>query len=86
MSPLMQEHKIDLRAKRVINPSPVTAWARMNVQASTTNTGDYSPKKKDLDVTKKIDPYMAELYALKAYKLHEEEYLALIGDPKVVTG
>jgi phage terminase large subunit-like protein len=85
MSPLMQEHKIDLRAKRVINPSPVTAWARMNVQASTTNTGDYSPKKKDLDVTKKIDPYMAELYALKAYKLHEEEYLALIGDPKVVT-
>ena len=78
LSPLMKEHKIDLRARRIINDSPVTHWARMNVEASVDNNDNYQPRKKNLDPHKKIDPYMAELFAFKAYKLHEEEYTNMV--------
>jgi phage terminase large subunit-like protein len=78
LSPLMKEQRLDLKAKRIINDSPVTHWARMNVEVSVDNNDNYMPRKKNLDPHKKIDPYMAELFAFKAYKLHEEEYVNMI--------
>lgn len=78
LSPLMKEHRLDLKARRVINDSPITHWARMNVEVSVDNNDNYMPRKKNLDAHKKIDPYLAELFAFKAYKLHEEEYVNMI--------
>lgn len=79
LSPLMKEHKLDLKAGRVINDSPVSHWARMNVEVTYDNNDNVFPRKKNLDPRKKIDPYMAELFAFKAFKTHEEEYLSMIG-------
>jgi len=80
LSPLMKEHQLDLRAHRIINSSPITAWARMNVEVTVDNNDNVFPRKKNLDPHKKIDPYMAELFAFKAFRLHEEEYAGMIGD------
>lgn len=79
LSPLMKEHKLDLRAGRIVNDSPVTHWNRMNVEVSTDNLNNIMPRKKGLLPQNKIDGYMAEIFAFSAYKQFEEEYLSIIG-------
>lgn len=78
ISPLMKEHRLDLRAKRVICPNPCLHHCRINVQARTDNNDNDFPQKKDLDHRHKIDGYMAELHSLYAFHKFEEEYLSAI--------
>lgn len=80
LSPAMKEHQIDLRAHRIINPSPVTEWCRSNVQTKPPDANNnYFPQKKNLKPNKRIDGYMAELFAYIELKKHWDEYLQLIG-------
>ena len=78
ISPLMKEHKLDLKAKRVICPNPCLHHNRTNVQARTDNNDNDFPQKRDLKPGHKIDGYMAELFALAANKKFEEEYMQAI--------
>lgn len=78
ISPLMKEHRLDLKAKRVICPNPCLHHCRINVQARTDNNDNDFPQKKDLDHRRKIDGYMAELHSLYAFHKFEEEYLSAI--------
>ena len=80
LSPAMVEHQIDLRAKRIINPCPTTTWCRANVMSKPQDAnGNYFPQKKGLKHNKKIDGYMAEIFAYIELKKHWDEYLQLIG-------
>ena len=80
LSPMMIEHQVDLRAHRIINPCPTTEWCRSNVMSKPQDAnGNYFPQKKDLKPNKKIDGYMAELFAYKMLKAHWDEYLQIIG-------
>ena len=81
LSPAMKEHQIDLRAKRIIhNNNPMAIWARSNVQSKAPDANNnYFPQKKDLKPNKKIDPYMAELFAYIELKKHLTDYQQLIG-------
>ena len=79
LSPLMQEHRIDLRAHRIINPSPVAEWCRSNVQSKTDAAGNDFPNKKELKPQHRIDMYMAELYAMKAMRDNMDSYKNIIG-------
>ena len=78
ISPLMKEHRLDLKAKRVICPNPCLHHCRINVQARTDNNDNDFPQKKGLDHRNKIDGYMAELHSLYAFHKFEEEYLSAI--------
>lgn len=86
LSPAMLEHQVDLRAKRLVsNNNPLLEWCRSNVQTKPMDAmGNYFPNKKGLKPNKKIDAYMAELYAYVALKRHWDEYLQLIGWDKVL--
>lgn len=80
LSPAMVEHQIDLRAKRIINPCPTTEWCRSNVTSKPQDAnGNWFPQKKGLKHNKRIDGYMAELFAFVELKKHWDEYLQLIG-------
>lgn len=80
ISPLMKEHRLDLRAKRIIdNDNPVLEWCRSNVNARADNNDNYFPQKKGLRPQNRIDGYMAELCAYGALKRNEEEYMQAIG-------
>lgn len=80
LSPLMKEHKIDLAAHRIVNPSPVLAWNRSSVQSKIDAAGNVYPNKKELKPQNKIDMYMAELFAYKMLMVdHRDEYLQIIG-------
>lgn len=80
ISPLMKEHRLDLRAKRIIdNDNPVLQWCRSNVNARADNNDNYFPQKKELRPQNRIDGYMAELCAYGALKRNEEEYMQAIG-------
>lgn len=79
LSPLMKEHRLDLRAHRIICPNPIIHWCRSNVQVKTDYNDNVFPRKKELRPQNRIDGYMAELFALAAFKRYEEEYLAAIG-------
>ena len=80
LSPAMKEHQIDLRAHRIINPSPITEWCRANVQSKPPDANNnYFQQKKDLKPNKRIDGYMAELFAYIELINHMEEYKQLIG-------
>lgn len=85
LSPAMIEHQIDLRAKRMVsNNNPLLEWCRSNVQTKPPDAnGNYFPQKKELKPNKRIDAYMAELYAYITLKKHWEDYLQLIGWDKV---
>lgn len=79
ISPLMKEHRLDLRAKRIVdNDNPILEWCRSNVQARCDNNDNYFPQKKELKASRRIDGYMAELCAYGALKRHEEEYMQVI--------
>lgn len=80
LSPAMVEHQVDLRAKRIINPCPTTEWCRSNVQSKPQDAnGNWFPQKKDLKPNRRIDGYMAELFAYIELKKHWDDYLQLIG-------
>ena len=79
ISPIMKEHRLDLRAKKVICPNPCLHHCRINVQARTDNNDNDFPQKKDLDHRHKIDGFMAELNCLFGFHKFEEEYLSAIG-------
>lgn len=79
LSPLMKEHRIDLRAHRIINPSPVNEFGRASVMAREDAAGNFYPNKKELKPQNKIDPYMAELFAYKMLKDNMDVYKDLIG-------
>ena len=79
ISPTMKEHKIDLAAHRVINPSPVTEFCRANIQAKIDANDNYFPQKKGLKPNLRIDGYMAEIFAMQELRKHEDEYKMLIG-------
>ena len=80
LSPMMVEHQVDLRAHRIINPCPTTEWCRANVMSKPQDAnGNYFPQKKNLKHNKKIDGYMAELFAYRMLKTHWDEYLQIIG-------
>ena len=80
ISPLMKEHRLDLRANRVVdNDNPILEWCRMNVNAKADNNDNYFPQKKDLRPQNRIDGYMAELFAYSALKSFEEEYTQMVG-------
>ena len=84
LSPAMVEHQVDLRAKRIINPCPATEWCRSNVQSKPQDAnGNWFPQKKDLKPNRRIDGYMAELFAYIELKKHWDDYLQLIGWDKV---
>lgn len=80
LSPLMKEHKIDLAAHRIVNPSPVLAWNRSSVQSKIDAAGNVYPNKKELKPQNKIDMYMAELFAYKMIAVDfSGDYKQLIG-------
>ena len=80
LSPAMVEHQVDLRAKRIINPCPTTEWCRSNVQSKPQDAnGNWFPQKKDLKSNRRIDGYLAELFAYIELKKHWDDYLQLIG-------
>lgn len=79
LSPVMKEHKIDLAAHRIINPSPVSEFCRSNVQAMLDGAGNVYPNKKELRPQNKIDLYMAELFAMKMLYDNNDEYKQTIG-------
>ena len=78
ISPLLREMELDLKAKKVINPSPVAHWCRSNVSVRADNNNNIMAQKRDLQPNRKIDGMMAELFALSAMKRFEEEYLNAI--------
>lgn len=79
LSPIMKEHRIDLRAHRIINPSPLQEWSRSCVMAREDAAGNVYPNKKELKANNKIDPYMAELFSIKMLVDNKSDYLQLIG-------
>lgn len=81
LSPAMVEHQIDLRAKRIVsNNNPIVEWCRSNVQTKARDANDnYFPQKKGLRANRRIDMYMAELFAYIELKKHWDEYLQMIG-------
>lgn len=79
LSPIMKEHRIDLRAHRIINPSPLQEWSRSCVMAREDAAGNVYPNKKELKANNKIDPYMAELFSIKMLVDNKDDYLQLIG-------
>ena len=79
LSPIMKEHKIDLAAHRIINPSPVMHWNRSNVQSKVDAALNVYPNKRELKPQNKIDMYMAELFAMKMLTDFRDDYLSLIG-------
>lgn len=78
LSPIMKEHKIDLAAHRIINPSPVMHWNRSNVQAKEDAALNVYPNKRELKPQNKIDMYMAELFAMKMLVDFRDDYLSII--------
>lgn len=78
ISPVMKEHKLDLKARKVICPNPCLHHCRLNVQARTDNNDNDFPQKKDLDHRHKIDGFMAELNCLFGFHKFQEEYLSAI--------
>lgn len=79
LSPLMKEHKIDLAAHRIINPSPVMAWNRSSVQSKLDAAGNVYPNKRELKAQNKIDMYMAELFAYKMLRDNFDAYAGIVG-------
>ena len=81
LSPAMKEHQIDLRAKRILsNNNPIMTWCRSNVQSKAPDANNnYFPQKKGLKANKRIDLYMAELFAYIELKKHLMDYQQLIG-------
>ena len=80
LSPAMVEHQVDLRAHRIINPCPTTEWCRSNVMSKPQDAnGNWFPQKKELKANRKIDGYMAELFAYVELKKHWDDYHQLIG-------
>lgn len=77
ISPLMKEHKLDLKAHRVICPNPCLHHCRTAVQARVDNNDNVFPKRRD--IKHKIDGFMAELFSLHAFNKFKEEYLSSIG-------
>jgi len=78
ISPLMREHELDLKAKRVICPNPCLHHNRTSVQARTDNNDNIFPQKKDLKPNMKIDGFMAEIFSLAAFNKYRDEYLVAI--------
>lgn len=80
LSPAMRDHQLDLRAKRIINPSPLTEFCRANTQSKPPDANNnYFPQKRDLKPNMKIDGYMAELFAMIELKKHLDEMRELTG-------
>lgn len=81
LSQAMKEQKIDLHAGVINdNDNDILHWCRSNVQARRDNADNVFALKKGLKPNKRIDGYMAEIYAYIAYKKHEESYLSMIGE------
>lgn len=80
LSPAMKELQLDLRAKRVCcNNAEPLVWARGNLQTKPPDANDnLFPQKRDLKPHNKIDPVMAELFAMIALRKHMDDYMAAI--------
>jgi phage terminase large subunit-like protein len=79
LSPIMKEHRIDLKAHRIINPSPVQEFCRSSVMAKEDAAGNVYPNKKELKPQNKIDLYMAELFAYKMLTDNLDSMKSIIG-------
>lgn len=80
LSPAMRELQLDLRAKRVCcNNAEPLVWGRSNLQTKPPDANNnLFPQKKDLNAHNKIDPVMAELFAMITMRRHMDDYLAAV--------
>ena len=82
LSPAMKELQLDLRAGRVCcNNAPIMVWARGNLQTKPPDAnGNLFPQKRDLKSHNKVDPVLAELFAMITMHKHMDEYLAAVNN------
>lgn len=80
LSPAMKDLQLDLRAKRVCcNNAEPLIWARGNLQTKPPDANDnLFPQKRDLKPHNKIDPVMAEMFAMVAMRRHMDDYMAAV--------